>query len=148
MFPLIFWFLIMTFNLRFYHQLWVKLICMHIGNNSGHIEQTYLRFPKCLWIFDIEWNAHQIGILDNLFDKRQLHQHIINTSACSKKKKNSTVYSTFNKFCAAQQKVQFIGNLSLKSLTCFKHKINMTVVFLLQRNFLQVLINVLCAWSI
>ena len=68
--PLIFWFLIMTFGLSFYHQLWVKWVHIHIGfgNNSGHIEQTHLRFPKCLWMFDTELNAHQIGILDNLFD--------------------------------------------------------------------------------
>ena len=68
--PLIFWLLIMTFDLSFYHQLWVKWVCIHtgFGNNSGHIEQTHLRFPKCLWMFDTELNAHQIGILDNLFD--------------------------------------------------------------------------------
>ena len=52
--PLIFWFLTMTFSLCFYHQLWVKLVCIHIGNNSGYIEQTHLRFPKCLWIYETE----------------------------------------------------------------------------------------------
>ena len=26
----------------------------HIGNNSGRIEQTHLRFPKCLWMFDTQ----------------------------------------------------------------------------------------------
>ena len=66
--PLIFWFLIMNFHLCFYQQSWVKWVCIHIGNNSGHIEQTHLRFLKCLWIFDTELNAHQIGILDNLLD--------------------------------------------------------------------------------
>ena len=35
--PLIIWFLIMTFNLCFYHQLWVKWVCTHIVNISGHI---------------------------------------------------------------------------------------------------------------
>ena len=38
--PLIFWFLIMIFYLCFYHQLWVKWVCIHIGNSSEHIGQT------------------------------------------------------------------------------------------------------------
>ena len=66
--PLIFWFLIMIFYLCFYHQLWVKWVCIDIGNSSGHIGQTHSRFPKYLWMFDTEWNAHQIDILDNLFN--------------------------------------------------------------------------------
>ena len=27
----------MVFNLCFYHQLWVKWVCIHIGNSYGHI---------------------------------------------------------------------------------------------------------------
>ena len=50
--PLIFWVLIMNFDLCFYKQLWVKWVCVHIGNNSGQIEQIHLQFPKCLWMFD------------------------------------------------------------------------------------------------
>ena len=48
--PLTFWFLIMTFDLSFYHELLLKWVCIHIGfgNNSGQIEQTHLRLPKCL----------------------------------------------------------------------------------------------------
>ena len=38
--PLIFWFLIMTFNCV-YHKLWVKLLCIYIGNNFGYIGQTH-----------------------------------------------------------------------------------------------------------
>ena len=64
--PLIFWFLIMIFYLCFYHQLWVKWVCIDIGNSSGHIGQTHSRFPKYLWMFDTEWKAHQFDILDNL----------------------------------------------------------------------------------
>ena len=46
---LIFWFLIMTFESCFYNQSWIKWACIHIGNNSGHIGQTHLRFPNgCL----------------------------------------------------------------------------------------------------
>ena len=63
--PLIFTFLIMIFYLCFYHQLWDKWVCMHIGNSSGHIGQTQSRFPKYLWMYDTEWNAHQIDVLDN-----------------------------------------------------------------------------------
>ena len=33
------WFLIMTFNLCFYHQLWVKWAHIHIGNSSGHLDK-------------------------------------------------------------------------------------------------------------
>ena len=62
---LIFWFLIMIFCLCFYHQWWVKCARINIGNSSG---QTHSRFPKYLWMFDTEWNAHQIDILDNFFD--------------------------------------------------------------------------------
>ena len=60
--PLIFWFLIMTFNLCFYYKLWIKRACIHIGNSSGHIGQTHLRSSKYLWIFDTECNAYQIDI--------------------------------------------------------------------------------------
>ena len=56
----------MTLNLRFYNQLWVK--CIHIGNSSGHIGKTLSRFPKSVWMIDIERKAHRVGILDNLFD--------------------------------------------------------------------------------
>ena len=42
------------FQLMFYHQLWVKWVCMHIENSSEHIEQSHSRFPKCLWMFDTE----------------------------------------------------------------------------------------------
>ena len=66
--PSIFWFLIMTFNLCFYHQSCVKWICIDIVNGSGHIGQTHSLFSKFLWVFDTELNAHQIGIVDNLFD--------------------------------------------------------------------------------
>ena len=64
--PLIFWFLIMIFYFCFYHQLWVRWLCIDIGKSSGHIGQTHLRFPKYLWMFDTEWNAHQTDILDNV----------------------------------------------------------------------------------
>ena len=66
--PLIIWFLIMIFKVCFYHQLWVKWVCIHIGNSSGHISQTHSRFQKYLRIFGTEWSAHQMDILDKLFD--------------------------------------------------------------------------------
>ena len=52
--PLCFWFLVMTFNLCFYHQLWVKWVCIRIENIYGHIGQTHLQFPKSLWMFYTE----------------------------------------------------------------------------------------------
>ena len=58
----------MIFYLCFYHQLWVEWVCIHNGNSSGHIGQTNSQFPKYLWMFDTEVNAHQIDILDNLLD--------------------------------------------------------------------------------
>ena len=64
----VFWFPIMIFYLCFSHQFWVKWVCIDIGNSSGHTEQTNSRFPKYLWMFDTEWNAHQIDILDNLLN--------------------------------------------------------------------------------
>ena len=51
---LIFCFLIMILYLCFYHQLRVKWVCMHIGNSSGHIEQTHSRLSEYLWMFDNE----------------------------------------------------------------------------------------------
>ena len=38
----------MTFNLLFYHQLWVKWVCEHIGSSSGHIGQTHSRIQMPL----------------------------------------------------------------------------------------------------
>ena len=107
--PLIFWFLTMTFDLCFYHQLWVKWVCVHIRNNSRYIEQTYLWFLKCLWICETEWNAHQIGILDNLFDQRNL----INTSSISpsevkRKEAVRNIYSTFNNFVYLKRNLHWI----------------------------------------
>ena len=52
--PLIFWFLIMIFYLCFYHQLWVRWVCIDIENSSGHIGQTHSRFRKYLWMFGTE----------------------------------------------------------------------------------------------
>ena len=60
--------LIMIFYFCFYNQLWVKWLCIDIVNSSGHAGQTHSRFPKCMWIFDTEGNAHQIDILGNLFN--------------------------------------------------------------------------------
>ena len=37
----------------FIAQLWIKLVCIHIGNSSEH-RQTHLQFSKYLWMFDTE----------------------------------------------------------------------------------------------
>ena len=85
---LIVWFLIMTFTLWFYHQLRVKWVCIHIGNSSEHIGPTHSQFQKCLWMFDSEWNAYQIGILDNFFNEPPPPPEV----------KKGPVSSTFNNF--------------------------------------------------
>ena len=74
---LIFWFLIMIFYLCLFNQLWFKWVCIDTGNSSRYIGQTHSRIPKYLWVCGTEWNAHQIDILDNLFNWWQPHQHII-----------------------------------------------------------------------
>ena len=51
---LIFSFLIMIFYLCFRHQLWVKWVCLDVGNSSGHIGQIHSRLPKYQWMFDNE----------------------------------------------------------------------------------------------
>ena len=66
--PLILWLLIMIFYLCFYHQLLVKCVCIHIGNDSGHTEETHARFSKYLRLLDTECNAQQIDILDSFLD--------------------------------------------------------------------------------
>ena len=58
----------MIFFLCFYHKLCVKWVCIDIGSSSGHIGQTHSRFPKYLGMFHTEWNAHEIDILENLFN--------------------------------------------------------------------------------
>ena len=60
--PFIFWFLIMIFYFCFYHQLCVKssFSTFVFITNCGHVEWS--------WMFDTDWNAHQVDILDNLIN--------------------------------------------------------------------------------
>ena len=51
---LIFLFLLIIFYFCFYHRLWVKLVCLHIGSSSVHIELTHSLLPKYLWMFDTD----------------------------------------------------------------------------------------------
>ena len=75
--PLIFWFLIMIFYLCFYHQLWVKWVCIDIGNSSGHIGQTHSRFPKYLWMFAL--NEMHIKLTSLIICL--INDNLINTSS-------------------------------------------------------------------
>ena len=59
-------------------------------------------------MFDTEWNAHRIGILDNLFDWQQSHQNLLIILCTSKG--TSMNWKFKNKY-----------------LTCLKHQINKTV---------------------
>ena len=90
-----FWFLIMTFDLCFYHQLWVKWAWVHIRNNYAHIEQTQLPFLKFLWMHDTMNEMLLASLIicsinDNL-------TNTLSTPPLEVKKKN-TVLNTFNNF--------------------------------------------------
>ena len=47
--PLILCFLIMTFNLCFYHQMRVKRVSIHIRNSFGHIRHTHHDYQNFYW---------------------------------------------------------------------------------------------------
>ena len=144
---MIFWFLIITFNLCFYYQLWVKWLCIHIGNNSGHIGQTLIRFPKCLWIFNTEWNAHEIGILIIC----SINDNLTNTSSTlppEVKIKKTVPYIVNLILLCTSTETLFTGTLRIKSLTYFRHQIDITVVLLFCGSFFRVLTSVLCKWNI
>ena len=94
--PLICWFLNMTFNLCFHHQLWVKLVCIHIGNSSGHIGQTHSQF----------WNVCGCLTLNKMYIKLAsliiflTNNKLTNTSSSTPppEVKKTTVYSSCNNF--------------------------------------------------
>ena len=58
--------------------------------------------------------------------------HLIKTlSASVPEVKKDSITCTVNLiFCLPKKKLPFIENLRIKSLTCFKHQINITVVLL------------------
>ena len=102
--PLIFSFLIVTFNLCFHHQLLIKWVCIHIG-------QTHSRFPKCLWMHIKLASLMICTTNDNL----------TNTSSTLPPEVKKTVLYIAHIILYTQQKLSFIGNLRIKSLTCFKY---------------------------
>ena len=109
----------MMLNLWFYHQLWVK--CIHIRNSSGYIGQTHSRFPNvcgCLTLTEMH-----IGL--TFFVICSINYNLTNTLLISPPEvKNSIIYSV------RQKKLPFIENVRIKSLTCLKHQINITVALL------------------
>ena len=58
----------MIFTLSLFRKMLFFMKCIDIGHSSGDIGLTHSRFPKYLGILETEWNAHQIDILDNLFN--------------------------------------------------------------------------------
>ena len=69
---------------------------IHIGNNSGHIEQTHLRFPKCLWVFGTKMLTKLASLIIC-----SINGNLTNTSSylhLKQKKSSKTVCSTFNDF--------------------------------------------------
>ena len=128
--PLIFWFLIMIFYLCFYHQLWFKWVCIDIGNSSGYIRQTHSRFPKYLTLNErhIQLTSLIICLINN---------NLTNTSSTPPPEGEKKTVLSIAHFCVPQQKLPFIRNLRVKYLTCFKHQINITVVFLSCESFFK-----------
>ena len=69
---------------------------IHIGNNSGRIEQTHLRFPKCLWMFDTQMLIKLASLIIC-----STNGNLTNTSSTPPlevKKSSKTLYSTFINF--------------------------------------------------
>ena len=81
--PLIFWFFIMIFYICFYHQLWVKWLCLDIGNSSGHIVQTHSQFRKICGCFALnEMNIRLTSLIIFL-----INDNLINMSSPPEGKK-------------------------------------------------------------
>ena len=94
--PLIFWFLIITFKLFFYHELWVKWVCIRIGNRSGHITPTYSGSRSVCWFLTL--NEMHIELASLIICS--INDNLTNTLSIPppEVRKNGTVYSTFNNF--------------------------------------------------
>ena len=93
--PLIFWFLIMILYLCFYHQLWVKWVCMDIENLLDILDKLIDDFQNicgCLTLNEMHIKLKSLIICF-------INDDLINTSATLHLKgKNSIVYRTFNNF--------------------------------------------------
>ena len=74
-------------------------------------------------MYNTEVNKHRLCICDNFFNYRQPHQHI------HLKGKKQVLQCTNSKILLVK-KLRFIENLRIKSLSCFKHQVNITVFFL------------------
>ena len=72
--PLIFWFFIIAFTLRFYHQLWFMEIVLDILHRLIHDSRNLCgcSTPDELYI--------ELASFIIFFDKREPRQHLINTS--------------------------------------------------------------------
>ena len=118
-----------SYYLCFYHQLWAKWVCIleivrdifeliHDSQNTcGHLSlnETNIKFTSLI-----------ICSVNNNLTNR--------SSTPPPEGKKVTVYDTFY---VPQQKLLFIGNLRIKSLTWFKHQINIAIVLLSCGSFLK-----------
>ena len=126
-------FLIMTFNLRFYHQLWVKWVCIHIGNSSGHIGKIIhdsQNICGCLTLD--EMHIELASLITFLID-----YILTNTSSTPPPEVTKTELCIVNLILSSEKKFTFIRSPRIKSLTCFKHPINVIVVLLFCESFFQ-----------
>ena len=121
----------MIFHLCLYYQLWVKWVCIHIGNSSGHIRLTHSRFSKYLWMFNTERHAHKIYILNSSTRREKTALYIAHLIILC----TSTETSIYWKFKDKIFKLFEAPN---------QHNCCDTVLW----KFLQVLISVLGKWSI
>ena len=81
---------------------------IHIGNNSGHIEQTHSRFPKCLCMFDTQMLIKLASLIIC-----SINGNLTNTSSTPPlevKKSSKTLYSTFINFVYLNRNFHLLEN--------------------------------------
>ena len=107
--PLIFWFLIMTWNLCFHIQLWVK--CTHMGNSSRHIRQT-IHDSRNLYGY-LTLNKMHIELASLIICL--IKYNLTNTSSIPLLKVRSIIINRkFNNFVYIKRNFTFIENLRIK----------------------------------
>ena len=130
--PLIFWFLIMTFNICFYPQLWVKWVLYKLEIVLGILDKLIndsRNVCGCLTLNEIHIELAYLII-------GPINDNLTNTSSTPPPEVKTTVLYIVNLIIlCTSKKIPFLGNLSIKSLTCFKHQINITVVLLFCGSF-------------
>ena len=78
----------------------------HFGNSSGHVEQTHLRFPKCLWSLTL--NEMLIKLVSLIIYSINANLTNISSTPPSEVKK-AVLYSTFNNFLYLNRNLYLLG---------------------------------------